>query len=124
MKGEPYLFLPGPTPVPERVARAMNRPMINHRGEEFKGILEDVIAGIKQIYRTNANLLIYPASGTGGLEAAVVNFISPGDKVLGISIGFSIPFANIAKTFGAEVEKMDFPGDRADPQKIKDAGPG
>lgn len=122
MKGEPYLFLPGPTPVPERVARAMNRPMINHRGEEFKGILEDVIAGIKQIYRTNANLLIYPASGTGGLEAAVVNFISPGDKVLGISIGvFGDRFANIAKAFGAEVEKIEFPwGTGADPQKIKE----
>jgi aspartate aminotransferase-like enzyme len=122
MKGEPYLFLPGPTPVPERVARAMNRPMINHRGEEFQGIIEEVLAGIKQIYRTNANLLIYPSSGTGGLEAAVVNFISPGDKVLGISIGvFGDRFANIAKTFGAEVEKMDFPwGTGADPQMIKE----
>ena len=122
MKGEPYLFLPGPTPVPERVSRAMSRPMINHRGEEFKGILEEVVAGIKQIYRTNANLLIYPASGTGGLEAAVVNFISPGDQVLAISIGvFGDRFANIAKTFGAKVEKIDFPwGTGADPQKIKE----
>lgn len=122
MKGEPYLFLPGPTPVPERVSRTMNRPMINHRGEEFKGILEDVVAGIKQIYRTSANLLIYPASGTGGLEAAVVNFISPGDKVLAVSIGiFGERFANIAKTFGADVEKIEFPwGTGADPQKIKE----
>ena len=122
MKGEPYLFLPGPTPVPERVARAMNRSMINHRGEEFKCILEDVIAGIKQIYRTSANLLIYPASGTGGLEAAVVNFISPGDKVLAVSIGiFGDRFANIAEAFGAEVEKIDFPwGTGADPQRIRE----
>ena len=52
MKGEPYLLLPGPTPVPERVARAMSRPMINHRGNEFKTILEEVVAGIKKIYRT------------------------------------------------------------------------
>lgn len=122
MKGEPYLFLPGPTPVPERVCRAMNRPMINHRGEEFKDILEDVVAGIKQIYRTRANLLIYPASGTGGLEAAVVNFISPGDQVLAVSIGvFGDRFAMIASNFGAAVEKMDFPwGTGADPQKIKE----
>lgn len=122
MKGEPYLLLPGPTPVPERVARAMSRPMINHRGNEFKTILEDVVAGIKNIYRTKANLLIYPASGTGGLEAAVVNFISPGDKVLAISIGvFGDRFAAIAKTFGADVEKMDFAwGMGADPQIVKE----
>ncbi len=122
MMGEPYLFLPGPTPVPERVARAMNRPMINHRGDEFKGILEDVTVGIKKIYRTSANLLIYPASGTGGLEAAVANFVSPGDQVLAVSIGvFGDRFANIAKAFGAQVEKMDFAwGTGADPQKIKE----
>ncbi len=122
MKGEPYLLLPGPTPVPERVARAMNRPMINHRGNEFKGILEDVVAGIKSIYRTQANLLIYPASGTGGLEAAVVNFISPGDKVLAISIGvFGDRFASIAQRFGAQVEIMSYAwGTGADPQNIKE----
>jgi len=122
MKGEPYLLLPGPTPVPERVARAMNRPMINHRGNEFKGILEDVVAGIKSIYRTQANLLIYPASGTGGLEAAVVNFISPGDKVLAISIGvFGDRFASIAQRFGAQVEIMSYVwGTGADPQNIKE----
>lgn len=121
MKGEPYLLLPGPTPIPDRVARAMNRPMINHRGTEFKSIMEDVIAGIKKVYRTTANLLIYPASGTGGLEAAVVNFVSPGDKVLAISIGvFGDRFAAIAKTFGAEVEKLDFAwGSGADPELIK-----
>lgn len=121
MKGEPYLLLPGPTPIPDRVARAMNRPMINHRGTEFKSIMEDVIAGIKKVYRTTANLLIYPASGTGGLEAAVVNFISPGDKVLAISIGvFGDRFAAIAKTFGAEVEKLDFAwGTGADPELVK-----
>lgn len=122
MKGEPYLLLPGPTPVPERVARAMNRSMINHRGNEFKTILEEVVARIKMVYRTQANLLIYPASGTGGLEAAVVNFISPGDKVLAISIGvFGDRFATIARTFGADVEKMDFAwGTGADPQRVKE----
>lgn len=121
MKGEPYLLLPGPTPIPDRVARAMNRPMINHRGTEFKTIMEDVIAGIKKVYRTTANLLIYPASGTGGLEAAVVNFVSPGDKVLAISIGvFGDRFAAIAQTFGAEVEKLDFAwGSGADPELVK-----
>jgi aspartate aminotransferase-like enzyme len=122
MKGAPYLLLPGPTPVPSRVARAMDRPMVNHRGHEFKAIIEEVIDGVKKIYCTQERVLIYPASGTGGLEAAVVNFISPGDKVLAISIGvFGDRFAEIATRFGAKVEKMDFVwGTGADPQQLKD----
>ncbi|PKM78767.1 MAG: aminotransferase [Firmicutes bacterium HGW-Firmicutes-15] len=121
MKGAQYLLLPGPTPIPQRVARAMDRPMINHRGPVFKEILEEVIDGVKKIYRTKEHLLIYPASGTGGLEAAVVNFISPGDKVLAISIGvFGDRFAEIAAQFGAQVEKMDFAwGTGADPEQVK-----
>ena len=121
MKGAQYLLLPGPTPIPQRVARAMDRPMINHRGPEFKAIVEEVIDGVKKIYRTKEHLLIYPASGTGGLEAAIVNFISPGDKVLAISIGvFGDRFAEIAARFGANVEKMDFAwGTGADPDQVK-----
>lgn len=122
MKSAQYLLIPGPTPIPLRVARAMDRPMINHRGPEFKAIIEDVIDGVKRIYRTQENLLIYPASGTGGLEAAVANFIAPGEKVLAVSIGvFGDRFAEIAARFGARVEKMDFPwGSGADPDRIKD----
>lgn len=122
MQGEQFLFLPGPTPIPERVKKAMDRPMINHRGSEFKQILEESIDRIKEIYRTKEHILIYPSSGTGGLEAAVVNFISPGDKVLAISIGaFGDRFADIATTFGANVEKINFPwGTAADPQIIKE----
>ncbi len=121
MKGAPYLLIPGPTPIPLRVARAMDRPMINHRGPEFRNIIEEVIDGVKKIYRTNEHLLIYPASGTGGLEAAVSNFICPGDKVLAISIGvFGDRFAEIAAKFGAKVEKMDFAwGSGADPEQVK-----
>ncbi|WP_276663182.1 pyridoxal-phosphate-dependent aminotransferase family protein [Syntrophomonas wolfei] len=122
MIGEQYLLLPGPTPVPERVVRAMSRPMVNHRGSEFKEILINVTEGIKQVYHTEHQVLIYPASGTGALEAAVVNFISPGDKVLAVSIGvFGDRFATIAREFGAQVEKLDFPwGEPADPQVLKD----
>lgn len=99
----------------------MDRPMINHRGPEFKTIVEEVVAGVKKIYRTQENVLIYPASGTGGLEAAVSNFICPGDKVLVISIGvFGDRFAEIASRFGANVEKMDFAwGTGADPEQVK-----
>lgn len=122
MKSAQYLLIPGPTPIPLRVARAMDRPMINHRGPEFKAIIEDVTAGVKRIYQTKEKLLIYPASGTGGLEAAVANFIAPGDNVLAISIGvFGDRFAEIAARFGAQVEKMEFPwGTGADPERIKD----
>ena len=122
MTGDQYLLLPGPTPIPERVIRAMSKPMINHRGSEFKQLLLEVTEGVKKVYRTNQHVLIYPASGTGALEAAVVNFLSPGDKVLAVSIGvFGDRFAKIAAEFGAQVEKMDFPwGEAADPQKIKE----
>lgn len=122
MKGDQFLLLPGPTPIPEQVIRAMSKPMINHRGAEFKSLLAEVTEGVKKVYRTKQHVLIYPASGTGALEAAVVNFLSPGDKVLAISIGvFGDRFATIAAEFGAQVEKMDFTwGQPADPQRIKE----
>ena len=122
MKGDQYLLLPGPTPIPERVIRAMSKPVVNHRGSEFKQLLTEVTEGVKRVYRTNQHLLIYPASGTGALEAAVVNFLSPGDKVLAVSIGvFGDRFANIAAEFGAQVEKMYFAwGEAADRQRIKE----
>jgi len=122
MIGEQFFLLPGPTPVPDRVARAMSRPLVNHRGPEFMQLIQEVTEGVKKIYHTEHNVLIYPSSGTGGLEAAVVNFISPGDKVLAISIGvFGDRFADIAKEFGANVEKIDFPmGQAADPQVVAD----
>ena len=121
MTGDQYLLLPGPTPIPERIIRAMGKSLINHRGPEFRELLLEVTEGVKQVYQTNQNLLIYPSSGSGGLEAAVVNFISPGDKVLAISIGaFGDRFATIAEKFGARVEKMNFPwGQAADAQAIK-----
>lgn len=122
MTGDQYLLLPGPTPIPERVTRAMSQPMVNHRGPEFKQVLTEVVQGLKQVYRTDQHVLIYPASGTGAMEAAVVNFLSPGDKVLAVSIGvFGDRFAKIAAGFGAQVEKMDFPwGQPADPQRVKE----
>ncbi len=122
MIGQQYLLLPGPTPIPDRVLQAMNRPMINHRGPEFRDMIFKVTEGVKGIYGTKGNLLIYPSSGTGVLEAAVVNFISPGDKVLAVSIGvFGDRFASIAQKFGAEVEKISFKwGEAADPHLISD----
>lgn len=122
MIGEQYLLLPGPTPLPEQIIRAMSRSMINHRGPDFHDLLLEVTAGLRSIYQTQGHVLIYPSSGTGAMEAAVTNFVAPGDEVLAVSIGvFGDRFAAIARAFGAQVEKISVPwGQAADPQLIKD----
>ncbi len=98
------LRIPGPTPCPDEVLNAMAKPMINHRGEEFGQILSEVTAKLKQLFQTKGDVLLLTASGTGGLEAAIVNTLSPGDKVLSAPIGvFGERFTAIAKGFGAEV---------------------
>ena len=123
MFGSEYLLIPGPTPVPERVSRAMQQPMINHRGPAFHQMSAEIIEGVKKIYQTEkGRVVIYPSSGTGTIEASVTNFISPGDKVLVVSIGaFGDRLAEVASAFGADVEKMDFAwGTCADPEKIRE----
>ena len=98
------LRIPGPTPCPDGVLRAMGQQMINHRGPEFAQLLNEVTAKLKQLFQTQNDLFLLTASGTGGLEAAVVNTLSPGDTVLSVSIGvFGERFAAIAQKFGAEV---------------------
>src|SRR5437660_11126572 len=90
-------MIPGPTPCPDRVLRALSRPMINHRGPEYMALQRELIAGLKEIFRTGHDVLIFPASGTGGLEAAVANTLSPGDPVLAVTVGaFGERFAEIA----------------------------
>ncbi|MDD2420982.1 MAG: alanine--glyoxylate aminotransferase family protein [Heliobacteriaceae bacterium] len=115
-----YLMLPGPTPVPPRVLRTLSQPLINHRGPQFKELLEEVTAGVKRIYQTKNDVFIFPSSGTGGLEAAVVNFLSPGDKVLALSIGaFGDRFAKIAQIYGCAVDKVEFAwGTAVDPALV------
>ncbi len=117
------LRIPGPTPCPPEVLEAMGWPMVNHRGPEFKKMLYEVTDKIKEVYQTKNDLYILTGSGTGGLEAAVVNMLSPGDKVLSISIGvFGDRWANIARAFGADVIPLDFEwGKAADPDAIGDA---
>ncbi len=108
------LRIPGPTPCPPQALEAQGKEMINHRGEEFRKLILDITSCLKQMFQTQGDVLILTASGTGGLEAAIVNTLSPGDKVLALSIGtFGDRFSDIACNFGAEVEKLDFEWGRA-----------
>jgi aspartate aminotransferase-like enzyme len=103
------LRIPGPTPVPEDILAAVGRPMINHRGKEFAGIVERISERLKDFFLTSQDVMVLSCSGTGGLEAAVVNMLSPGDKVLAVSIGaFGERFATIAEKYGADVTMLPY----------------
>jgi aspartate aminotransferase-like enzyme len=117
------LRVPGPTPCPPEVLAAMAWPMVNHRGPEFHQMLTDVTADLKKVFQTKNDVLLLTGSGTGGLEAATVNMLSPGDKVLSVSIGvFGDRWANIAKEFGADVASLKVEwGQAADPDAVKKA---
>ena len=105
---EPNLRIPGPTALPPTVREAGARQMINHRGPEFAAMLERILTGMKPYFGTTGDIAMVTSAGSGGLEAAVVNTLSPGDRVVGVSIGsFGDRFAKIAKTYGADVTKLD-----------------
>ena len=109
MTQTPNLRIPGPTPVPADILQAVAHPMVNHRGREFAALISRVAERLKDFYLTSNDVLILSASGTGGLEAAVVNTLSPGDKVLSVSIGsFGERFAAIADIYGAEVIPLQY----------------
>ncbi|HEU5381767.1 MAG TPA: alanine--glyoxylate aminotransferase family protein [Ktedonobacteraceae bacterium] len=114
------LRVPGPTPVPARILAEMARPMINHRGPEFAAILRRVTARLQYFFQTASPVLTFPASGTGGQEAAIANLFSTGDHVVALSIGnFGDRLATIAGRFGLKVSKFDFPwGEAADPETV------
>jgi len=115
------LRIPGPTPLPERVVRAMSRPMIDHRGPEFAGILADITAGAKRVFKTKNDLLLLTSSGTGGLESAVANLVSPGDEVVVALCGnFGERFAALAAAYGADVHRLEFEwGQPVDPDDLE-----
>ncbi|HEX4969010.1 MAG TPA: alanine--glyoxylate aminotransferase family protein [Nitrospiraceae bacterium] len=118
-----YLLAPGPTPVPPEVLLAMARPMTHHRAPEFDKLFAEVRDGLKWLYQTKNNVLILAASGTGGMEGAVSNFLSPGDKALTINGGkFGERWTKLCKTFGAEVTELKVEWGRAvDPKLVADA---
>jgi aspartate aminotransferase-like enzyme len=117
------LRVPGPTPCPPEVLKALAWQMVNHRGPEFHKLLTDVTEDMKKVYQTKNDVLLLTGSGTGGLESAVVNMFSPGDKALMVSIGvFGDRFGTIAKTFGVDVVNMKVEwGKAADPDALKKA---
>jgi alanine-glyoxylate transaminase/serine-glyoxylate transaminase/serine-pyruvate transaminase len=108
--GRHFLQIPGPTNVPDRVLRAIDRPTIDHRGPDFQALGREVLEGIKRIFKTRHPVIIYPASGTGAWEAALVNALSSGDKVLMTETGhFASLWQRMAKRLGVEVDLI--PGD-------------
>ena len=105
---EPNLRIPGPTALPPSVREAGARQMINHRGPEFAAMLDRILGGMKPFFGTTSDVAMITTAGSGGLEAAIVNTLSPGDRVLGVSIGsFGDRFAKIAGIYGADVTKLD-----------------
>lgn len=117
------LRIPGPTPIPPAVADAMARPMINHRGPEFAAIIARVSEGLQHFFQTTQPVLGFPASGSGAMEAAIVNSFSPGDEVLSVTCGaFGNRLAKIAEAFGLNVTRHAVEwGRAADPDAVAQA---
>ena len=122
MKDKTFLMIPGPTPVPERVLLEIAKHPIGHRSGEFSKILEAVYADLKYVFQTRNDVILYTASGTGAMDAALSNLINPGDKVLSLVIGnFSQRLAKIAKGLGADVETIEVePGNAINPKVLKE----
>ena len=108
MPGRHLLQIPGPTNVPDRVLRAMSRPTIDHRGPEFATLGREVLDGTRAVFQTTGAVMIYPASGTGAWESALVNTLSPGDRVLAFEVGeFGRLWSDLARRLGLDVDLVD-----------------
>lgn len=119
--GRHFLQIPGPTNVPDRVLRAIDRPTIDHRGPEFAVLAREILAALPKVFRTSGPVIVFPASGTGAWEAALVNTLSPGDRILICETGhFSSLWKGMADRLGLLVEVI--PGDwrhGANPEEIE-----
>jgi aspartate aminotransferase-like enzyme len=119
-----HLLIPGPTPLPEEVLRAASHQMVNHRDPDFGRMLAGILAALRRIFQTRANTILpFAASGTGGLEAALVNVCSPGDRIVAACGGaFGDRYAAIAEAFGLQVSRIDVPwGKTVDPDAVHSA---
>ena len=119
--GRHFLQIPGPTNVPDRILRAMDHAVIDHRSAEFAELGSEVLDGLRSVFQTSQPVVIYPSSGTGAWEAAIVNTLSPGDKVLLFETGhFSQLWRGIVEKFGVHVDYV--PGNwrrGADPSELE-----
>src|SRR5450432_1644475 len=103
--GRHFLQIPGPTNVPDRILRAMDQPVIDHRGPEFAQLTIEVLEGLRTVFKTTGPIVIFPASGSGAAEAALVNTLSPGDRVLIFETGqFSLVWRQMAERIGLQVD--------------------
>ena len=106
--GRHFLQIPGPTNIPGRILRAMSAPTIDHRGPEFEELTRETLAGLKDVFKTRDPVIVFPGSGSGAWEAALVNTLSPGDKVLAFETGqFATGWRNMAVELGIEVDFVE-----------------
>ena len=117
-----WLMIPGPTPIPPQVQMAASQPMISHRGKAFSCLYEEIQTNLREIFGTNEEILIFPAAGTGAMEASIVNLFSEGDHVLCLDTGeFGRRYKDIGEAFGLQVETLSFPlGRPVDPKVVED----
>lgn len=120
---ETNLRIPGPTPIPQQVRDVMSSQMINHRGVEYGEMQTAVLENLQHFFQTESDVLLFAGSGTGGLEATIVNTLSPGDRVLAVTIGvFGERFARIATAFGLDVHRLEIPwGHAVQPEQLRNA---
>ncbi len=104
-----YLFTPGPTPVPPEVLAAMAQPMVHHRGPDFRSVYSRCLERLREVYRTDSDVLLFTSSGSGGLESVLANLCVPGDRVLAVSAGhFGERWAEMARLHGCDVHELAY----------------
>jgi aspartate aminotransferase-like enzyme len=109
MQDKQYLMIPGPTPVPPAVVAAMSRPIIGHRTDEFADMNRRIVERLQVVFQTKNDVFVLTHSGTGAMETAIANTVSPGDKVLALVTGnFGERFAKMAREYGADVDEVNF----------------
>src|SRR5262245_11460564 len=115
-----YLFTPGPTPVPPEVLAAMAEPMVHHRGSDFRAVYERSLARLKEVFRTEAEVLLLAASGTGAMDSAAANLCAAGDRVAVVSAGaFGERWIAICEQYGLDVQRIDFEwGEAPSPDEV------
>jgi aspartate aminotransferase-like enzyme len=121
MAGKRYLMAPGPTPVPPEVLAASAEPVLHHRGPDFRALLKQCVERLQEVCRTRNDVLLFTASGTGAFESAVVNLLSPGERVLGVTAGeFGDRWIALARTYGADVQELRYAwGETPRPEDVR-----